>query len=92
VTGYFVVIGLADEAFIYKVRTIRDGGNYSVRQIDVCQEDGVICFTGICSFKKSDAKFMDIQVRQNMEEKYSALLGGKKAAELPINSNFKDLR
>jgi len=91
VTGYFTELGLADESFIYKIRIIRDGRNYSVRKVDVSQSDGKIMFTNICSFKRTE-DFVNIQIPQNMAEKYSEVLDGRKPEELPFKTNFKDLR
>jgi acyl-CoA thioesterase len=76
------------------VRVVRDGKNYCVRKVDVSQEDeGVVVFTAICSFKKTEDKFLDIQVPKNMEKKWSHLLKGKTAETLPMpTTSFKDLR
>jgi acyl-CoA thioesterase len=92
-TGYFTVIGLADEPFMYDVNDVRNGRNYCVKRVEVWQGDeSQICFSGICSFKKPEKDFIDVQEKKNMEEKYSLLLGGKKVSELPIRSDFKDMR
>lgn len=51
-TGWFLLAGKANERFIYRVRTIRDGG-ISTRGVDVMQEsDPGVCFTCVCSFKR----------------------------------------
>ena len=34
-TGYFTVLGLADEPFTYHVTVVRTGKNYSVRNVNV---------------------------------------------------------
>jgi len=70
------------------VRTIRDGNNYCVRQVDVVQEDGVrIVFTSTISFKKSEGKFLNIQVKEHLAKKYDKLLNGMNVEDLPQNSN-----
>jgi len=85
VTGYFLVLGLADESFTYKVHTVRNGRNYCVRRVDVWQEDeGNLCFSSICSFKNADAQAFDIQTTVNIEEKYTSLLGGKTVDDLQV--------
>jgi acyl-CoA thioesterase len=85
-------LGLADEPFTYRVRTIRDGNNYSVKQVDVVQEDGVrIVFTSTVSFKKSDKKFLSVQVKDDLAVKYQKLLKGKNVEDLPLNSKVKSL-
>ncbi|KAF2671098.1 Thioesterase/thiol ester dehydrase-isomerase [Microthyrium microscopicum] len=91
VTGYFLELALADEPFIYKIQIVRDGKNYSVRKVDASQEDGKVVFSNICSFKRTEV-FPDIQIPQNMAEKYFEILAGRKPDELPIKTNFKDLR
>ena len=35
VSGYFTVLGLADEPFTYEVSVVRTGKNYSVRNVNV---------------------------------------------------------
>jgi acyl-CoA thioesterase len=93
ITGYFTVLGLADEPFTYKVEKIRDGKNYCVRSVIVSQEEeGQICFTGLCSFKKSEPTFLNVQVPKKMQTKWKELLKGKDVEDLPISKNFKDLR
>jgi acyl-CoA thioesterase len=88
------VLGLADEPFTYDVQIVRDGKNYCVRKVDVTQEDeGVIVFTALCSFKKTEENFLNIQVPKIMEKKWSHLLKGKTAETLPMpTTNYKDLR
>ena len=55
VTGWFLLLGKANERFIYTVRKIRDGG-YCTRGVDVVQESTQdVCFTCICSFKSTYA-------------------------------------
>jgi acyl-CoA thioesterase len=77
------------------VSVVRDGGNYSVRRIDVSQglERSKICFTAICSFKRPEEKFLDLQPpKRDLLSEYSKLLDGKKVHELPLKSKFKDFR
>jgi acyl-CoA thioesterase len=92
-TGYFTLIGLADEPFTYQIRTVRDGNNYMVRSIDVVQEDGErIVFSALCSFKKSEPGFLNVGIKKDLQKKYEKLLGGKRVEDLPIIERFKDIR
>jgi acyl-CoA thioesterase len=77
------------------VSTVRDGNNYMVRRIDVWQglERSKICFTALCSFKKPSGKFLEIQpARRDLVKEYSGIMDGKKIEDLPLITNFKDLR
>lgn len=92
-TGYFTLIGLADEPFTYRIRTVRDGNNYMVRGVEVVQEDGErVVFSGLCSFKKSEHGFLDVGVKKDLNKKYEKLLGGKRVEDLPVIERFKDMR
>jgi len=93
VTGYFTTIGLADEPFIYEVQTVRNGKNYCVRKVDVWQiEKSNICFSSICSFKRPEVHFLNIQRPRNLYREYSSLFGGKSISDLEIKSGFGNLR
>ncbi len=93
-TGYFTLIGLADDSFIYSVSTVRDGGNYCVRRVDVSQglERSKICFTAICSFKTPEPNFLNLQPpRRDLLKEYAYLLHPYKSiSELPLVSGFKN--
>jgi acyl-CoA thioesterase len=92
-TGYFTILGLADEPFMYDVSVVRNGGNYCVRSVQVWQGDeSQVCFSGMCSFKRPEPNFLSVQEPQNMEKKYSSILAGKKVKDLPIRNDFKDMR
>ncbi|KAH8645840.1 thioesterase-like superfamily-domain-containing protein [Xylariales sp. PMI_506] len=92
VTGYFTVLGLADEPFTYQVKVIRSGGNYSVRHVIATQEDdATICFTCLCSFKRPEPGFIKVQEQHNVKKKFEAILQGKEPEELDIKTNIKNL-
>ncbi|KAK5170269.1 uncharacterized protein LTR77_004855 [Saxophila tyrrhenica] len=84
VTGWFLLLGKADERFTYRVRKIRDGG-YCTRGVDVLQETGsVVSFTCICSFKRPErksTKTLDIQSTIDLRKEYAAVLGNKRPDE-----------
>jgi hypothetical protein len=58
--------------------------------VDATQSDGKVTFTNICSFKRAE-DFVNVQVPQNMAEKYSVVFEGKKVEDFPLKKNFKDL-
>jgi hypothetical protein len=63
-----------------------------VRQVDVVQEDGIkIVFTSTISFKRSDKKYLNVQVKENLAKKYDKLLNGKKVQDLPMNSEISSM-
>ena len=69
--------------FIYTVRHIRDGRNYSVRAVDA-RQDGRICFSCLCSFKRAEkyAPFSH-QPAIPAKETYRSLLAGKRPHDHP---------
>ena len=48
--GWFLAAGKVDQLFDFEVVRLRDGGNYSQRQVFVRQGDDEICFTCLCGF------------------------------------------
>ena len=55
VSGSFLLPGLLDLPFIYKVHNIRDGRSYCTRIVNVTQASGKgVCFTCTCSFKTDE--------------------------------------
>lgn len=67
VTGHFLLPGSSEVPFIYKVRRVRDGGVYCLRQVDVFQvtkeahpemrlkrEANTPCFISTISFKRDE--------------------------------------
>ncbi|KIW06380.1 acyl-CoA thioesterase II [Verruconis gallopava] len=93
VTGYFTMLGLADEPFTYEVSVVRTGKNYSVRNVNVTQEDDpTICFSCICSFKRSEPDFMNVQEEHDVKETYAPLMGDKEPQDLDRNVSHLDWR
>jgi acyl-CoA thioesterase II len=78
ITGSFTLPGRVDIPFTYYVRCVRDGGMYCLRSVDVRQEGG-ICFTCICSFKRleKDNPYTH-QKKVDISQKYRSVLRGKK--------------
>ena len=87
-SGYFVLPGLLDVPFTYRVRTVRDGGGYCTRAVDVTQDvsEG-ICFTSICSFKKPDppspSTASSHQLPYHLQTRFTSALASKPPAAHP---------
>jgi hypothetical protein len=56
------------------------------------QDDPTICFTCICSFKKTEHRFIDVQEKRDLEKQYASLLKGKNVEDLPVRSDIQDAR
>lgn len=79
VTGWFILGGLIDVPFIYKVHNIRDGRSYCTRIVNVTQAKGKgICFTCTCSFKTNESSDLEVQESVDLWEKYADVLRGRK--------------
>ncbi|KAI7500224.1 Thioesterase/thiol ester dehydrase-isomerase [Hortaea werneckii] len=79
VSGNFLLPGLTNLPFIYKVHLIRDGRSYATRIVNVTQAKGKgICFTCTCSFKLDETSPLDAQEKVNIEDKYQSVLAGKR--------------
>jgi acyl-CoA thioesterase II len=84
VTGWFILAGLLDVPFVYKVHNIRDGRSYCTRIVNVTQasEKGV-CFTCTCSFKTEESSDLNAQEPMDLWQKYDSVLEGKKPDDFP---------
>lgn len=85
VTGFFTLPGNTAFPFIYTVRTVRDGGRYCTRTVEVVQEHNKtgICFTCTCSFKRDETASVDCQEQVDLRELYKVALGDKRPDEWP---------
>lgn len=78
-SGNFILPGLTNIPFIYKVHIIRDGRSYATRIVNVTQAHGKgICFTCTCSFKLAETSPLDVQEEVDIWDKYKSVLGGKR--------------
>jgi acyl-CoA thioesterase II len=84
VTGFFILGGLIDVPFVYKVHNIRDGRSYCTRIVNVTQarEKG-ICFTCTCSFKIDETSTLDSQRSVDLWQTYSSVLKDKTPEDFP---------
>lgn len=84
ITGWFTLQGVTDRPFVYRVETIREGGSYCQRQVNVTQDPSKgVCFTCICSFKKPEASNNERQLDLDLGEKYKDVLLGKVPEDWP---------
>lgn len=84
VSGSFILPGLLDLPFVYKVHNIRDGRSYCTRIVNVTQASGKgVCFTCTCSFKTDESSDLDAQEPMDLWTKYDSVLNGKKPDDFP---------
>jgi acyl-CoA thioesterase II len=84
ISGWFILAGLLDVPFIYKVQTIRDGRSYCTRTVNVTQATGKgICFTCTCSFKTDEDSTLDTQRPMDLWQTYSSVLKDKTPEDFP---------
>jgi acyl-CoA thioesterase II len=84
VTGWFILEGLLDVPFIYKVHNIRDGRSYCTRIVNVTQATGKgTCFTCTCSFKTDETSTLDTQRSMDLWQTYSSVLKDKTPEDFP---------
>ncbi|KAL6710345.1 hypothetical protein ACN47E_009291 [Coniothyrium glycines] len=95
ITGYFILGGQPDEHFTYRVKRVRDGGNYCTRSITVTQiaAHGDM-FTATCSFKREEMSPVSLQDSVDLKSLYRSVLQGKESepmlhmAEPSIDSDY----
>ncbi|KAL2865393.1 acyl-CoA thioesterase [Aspergillus lucknowensis] len=83
-TGTFILPGRHDVPYVYIVRHLRDGGVYCTRAIDA-RQDGQICFSGICSFKRAENQDGFKHQPPPAQERYRSILAGKRPEEHPVS-------
>jgi acyl-CoA thioesterase II len=84
ISGWFILAGLTNIPFIYKVHNIRDGRSYCTRIVNVTQATGKgICFTCTCSFKTDEDSTLDTQQPMDLWQTYSSVLKDKTPSDFP---------
>ncbi|EMC97947.1 hypothetical protein BAUCODRAFT_155205 [Baudoinia panamericana UAMH 10762] len=82
ISGNFILPGLVNIPFVYKVHIIRDGRSYATRIVNVTQaQEKGICFTCTCSFKRPETSPLEVQERLDIWKQYSTVLDGKHPAD-----------
>lgn len=69
--------------FIYTVRHLRDGKLYCARAVDV-RQDGAICFSSLCSFKRHEKEAAFAHQPPALEQRYKSILDAKPPQHHPV--------
>ncbi|KAJ5301481.1 hypothetical protein N7508_006344 [Penicillium antarcticum] len=83
-TGTFILPGKLDTPYTYSVRHIRDGYMYSTRSIDA-RQNGKICFTAICSFKRDEQQQLFNHQPAPVQTRFNSILTSKPAEKQPLS-------
>jgi acyl-CoA thioesterase II len=83
-TGTFILPGKLDTPYTYAVRHIRDGYMYSTRSIDA-RQNGKICFTAICSFKRDEKQSLFNHQPSSAQTRFNSILTSKPAEDQPLS-------
>ena len=83
-TGTFTLPGRLDVPFVYAVRRTRDGKVYCTRTVDA-RQDGDVCFTCVCSFKRDEKKQAFGHQPETAQQRYKSVLDGKRPEDHPAS-------
>ncbi|KAJ5937879.1 hypothetical protein N7454_004221 [Penicillium verhagenii] len=76
-TGSFILGGRLDVPYTYTVRHVRDGFMYCTRSVDA-RQDGRICFSCLCSFKRDEGEQTFDHQPPTAQERYKDILSTKR--------------
>lgn len=79
--GSWVLPGRLDVPYVYTVRHIRDGSLYCTRSIEA-RQDGRICFSGLCSFKRREEERFNHQPVPG-QHRFKSILNGYRPEDYP---------
>lgn len=85
-TGSFLLGGRLDIPFTYMIRRLRDGFMYCIRSVEVRQE-GQVCFTGICSFKRDEGTESFHHQPPALSERFAPIISSKSPDDQQISPN-----
>lgn len=83
-TGTFILAGRLDVPYVYTVRHIRDGFMYCTRAVDA-RQDGKICFSSLCSFKRDENQHDFHHQPRPVQERYREVLAAKRPEDQPLS-------
>ncbi|KAJ5127099.1 hypothetical protein N7448_007878 [Penicillium atrosanguineum] len=83
-TGTFVLAGRLDVPYVYTVRHIRDGFMYCTRAVDA-RQDGKICFSCLCSFKRDENQCDFHHQPPPVQERFREVLAAKRPEDQPLS-------
>lgn len=81
--GSFILGGLLDVPYTYTVRHVRDGYMYCTRAVDA-RQNGKICFSCLCSFKRYETSNTEHQPPA-AQERYRDLLTAKQPEDQTVS-------
>ncbi|KAJ5097290.1 hypothetical protein N7456_008011 [Penicillium angulare] len=83
-TGSFILAGRLDIPYKYTVRHVRDGYMYCTRAVDA-RQDGKICFSCLCSFKRYESSDAFSHQPPTAQETYPDLLNAKRPEDQDVS-------
>lgn len=83
-TGTFILSGRLDVPYVYTVRHVRDGFMYCTRAVDA-RQDGKICFSCICSFKRDENQCDFHHQPPSVQERFRDVLSAKRPQDQPVS-------
>ncbi|KAJ5682349.1 hypothetical protein N7462_005514 [Penicillium macrosclerotiorum] len=83
-TGTFILGGRLDIPYVYSVRHVRDGFMYCTRAVDA-RQDGKICFSCLCSFKRDENQTTFHHQPPPVQERFRDILTRKRPEQQPIS-------
>ncbi|KAJ5902074.1 hypothetical protein N7495_002602 [Penicillium taxi] len=87
ITGSFILGGRLDIPYIYSVRRIRDGFMYCTRAVDA-RQDGKICFSCLCSFKRGEGQQTFHHQPPTVQERFDKILSLKRPEDQDMSPSI----
>ncbi|KAF7594682.1 hypothetical protein BBP40_008575 [Aspergillus hancockii] len=84
ITGTFILPGRLDVPYVYTVRHLRDGKMYCTRAVDA-RQDGKICFSCLCSFKRDEGPAGFEHQPLSAQERFKSILEAKRPEDQPVS-------
>lgn len=86
-TGTFILGGRLDVPYVYSVRHVRDGFMYCTRAVDA-RQDGKICFSCLCSFKRDENRRDFHHQPAPVQERFREVLSAKRPEDQPVSPSI----
>lgn len=85
--GSFILGGRLDVPYTYTVRHVRDGFMYCTRSVDA-RQDGRICFSCLCSFKRDEGENTFSHQPQAVQERFKDILSAKRPEDQTVSPSI----
>ncbi|KAJ5904146.1 hypothetical protein N7504_006529 [Penicillium tannophilum] len=85
--GSFILGGRLDVPYTYTVRHVRDGFMYCTRSVDA-RQDGRICFSCLCSFKRDEGEKTFSHQPQVVQERFKDILSAKRPEDQTVSPSI----